>query len=182
MRGGNKEIFDEENGMGAIFAEAPIFLPNYRLEIKDITDTHMDSLADKLKVNESLTQLFDINVKNSLGEIVDFDNSDSSYDVYIRLDDEFDLTAKYVVIYVNDAGEVAERIEARIVNGNEDANYLVFTANHLSKYGIVKATESEEPTVDVENPNTSDKFSFFASALTVSSLVLAGVYLYTKRV
>ena len=72
-------------------------------------------------------------------------------------------------------------IEARIVNGNEGANYLVFTANHLSKYGIVKVTESEEPTVDVENPNTSDKFSFFASALTVSSLVLAGVYLYTKR-
>ena len=97
------------------------------------------------------------------------------------LDDEFDLTAKYVVIYVNDAGEVAERIEARIVNGNEDANYLVFTANHLSKYGIVKATESEEPAVDVENPNTSDKFSFFASVLTVSSLVLADVYLYTKR-
>ena len=55
LRGGNKEIFDEENGMGAIFAEAPIFLPNYRLEIKDVTDTHMDSLADKLKVNESLT-------------------------------------------------------------------------------------------------------------------------------
>ena len=181
LKGGNKEIFDEENGMGAIFAEAPIFLPNYRLEIKDITDTHMDSLADKLKVNESLTQLFDINVKNSLGEIVDFGNSDSSYDVYIRLDDEFDLTAKYVVIYVDDAGEVAERIEARIVNGNEGANYLVFTANHLSKYGIVKVTESEEPTVDVENPNTGDKFSFFASALTVSSLVLAGVYLYTKR-
>ena len=61
--------------MGAIFTEAPIFLPNYRLEIKDITDTHMDSLAGKLKVNESLTQLFDINVKNSLGEIVDFGNS-----------------------------------------------------------------------------------------------------------
>ena len=182
LKGGNKEIFDEENGMGAIFAESPIFLPNYRLEIKDITDTHMDSLADKLKVNESLTQLFDINVKNSLGEIVDFGNSDSSYDVYIRLDDEFDLTAKYVVIYVDDTGEVAERIEARIVNGNEGANYLVFTANHLSKYGIVKVTESEEPTVDVKNPNTSDKFSFFASALTVSSLVLAGVYLYTKRV
>ena len=85
------------------------------------------------------------------------------------------------MIYVDDAGEVTERIEARIVNGNEDANYLVFTANHLSKYGIVKVTESEEPTVDVENPNTSDRLEVFGAILPLASVILLGACICAKK-
>ena len=184
LEGGHDSIYSEGGDFAKISTTASVFLPGYELSINDITNDVEDSLTSQLKENETLERLFDINILDSLGKKVIFEQGDLTYTVRLELAQDLDANSQYKVVYVNDEGLIEEEFTASLLADN-GVNYLEFTTTHFSNYGIVKIANeeevTEEPVVNVENPSTGDRMEIFGAILPLASVILLGARIYAKK-
>ena len=184
LEGGRNFIYSEGSNFAKISTTASVFLPGHELSIKDITSDLGDNLASQLKENEALEQLFDINILDSLGKKVIFEQGDLIYTVRLELAQDLDTNSQYKVVYVNDEGRIEEEFAASLLVDN-GINYLEFTTTHFSNYGIIKIANeeeaTEEPVVNVENPSTGDRMEVFGAILPLASVILLGACIYAKK-
>ena len=155
----------------------------YKLEVDDLKE---EEIAQKVSdsIDKLLVGLYDVNVYNGK-KVVAMKNG--SYTVKIKLDDNVDEYEDYQIIYVNDDGEIAEYIDAKIDNG-----YVTFVTSHLSQYGVIaRPVVTSEPVeavsivtkrVDVGSIlKISILVSFIAIALGLIGFILFKSNLLSKR-
>ena len=155
----------------------------YKLEVDDLKE---EEIAQKVSdsIDKLLVGLYDVNVYNGK-KVVAMKNG--SYTVKIKLDDNVDEYEDYQIIYVNDDGEIAEYIDAKIDDG-----YVTFVTSHLSQYGViarpvvtpepVEAVSIETKRVDVGSIlKISILVSFIAIALGLIGFILFKSNLLSKR-
>ena len=95
---------------------------------------------------------------------------DGKYTISIPVAEDLRNFKNYKVIYVNEAGEIQETIDAKLVNGK-----VVFTTTHLSTYGVIGYNN---PTM---NPETSDNIVTYAVILCTSIFALGSAVALRKR-
>lgn len=155
----------------------------YKLEVDDLKE---EEIAQKVSdsIDKLLVGLYDVNVYNGK-KVVAMKNG--SYTVKIKLDDNVNEYEDYQIIYVNDDGEIAEYIDAKIDNG-----YVTFVTSHLSQYGVIaRPVVTPEPVeavsivtkrVDVGSIlKISILVSFIAIALGLIGFILFKSNLLSKR-
>ncbi len=111
----------------------------YKLSVDDLKE---EEIAQKVSdsIDKLLVGLYDVNVYNGK-KIVSMKNG--SYTIKIKLENDVNEYENYQIIYVNDDGEIAEYIEAKIEDG-----YIVFETSHLSQYGVIATPVEQEPVVE----------------------------------
>ena len=185
----NKHILTTSNGTytlkpnvkaetdGVKFESADAFSTEYTLvvapktekEVKDVTTKLTEAYKDNKKVaGLKLISLHEINIVDGNDEVVPMENG--KYTISIPVAKDLRNFKNYKVIYVNEAGEIQETIDAKLVDGK-----VVFTTTHLSTYGVIGYNN---PTM---NPETSDNIVTYAVILCASIFALGSAVTLRKR-
>lgn len=185
----NKHILTTSNGTytlkpnvkaetdGVKFESADAFSTEYTLvvapktekEVKDVTTKLTEAYKDNKKVaGLKLISLHEINIVDGNDEVVPMENG--KYTISIPVAKDLRNFKNYKVIYVNEAGEIQETIDAKLVDGK-----VVFTTTHLSTYGVIGYNN---PTT---NPETSDNIVTYAVILCASIFALGSAVTLRKR-
>lgn len=184
----NKHILTTSNGTytlkpnvkaetdGVKFESADAFSTEYTLvvapktekEVKDVTTKLTEAYKDNKKVaGLKLISLHEISMYLD-NEVVPMENG--KYTISIPVAKDLRNFKNYKVIYVNEAGEIQETIDAKLVDGK-----VVFTTTHLSTYGVIGYNN---PTM---NPETSDNIVTYAVILCASIFALGSAVTLRKR-
>lgn len=133
----------------------------YKLAVDDLKE---EEIAQKVSdsIDKLLVGLYDVNVYNGK-KIVSMKNG--SYTIKIKLEDNIDEYENYQIIYVDDKGEIAEYIDAKVEDG-----YIVFETSHLSQYGVI-ANPVVVSTPEIEAVDVDTKSVDVGNILKVSLLV-----------
>ena len=185
----NKHILTTSNGTytlkpnvkaetdGVKFESADAFSTEYTLvvapktekDVKDVTTKLTEAYKDNKKVaGLKLISLHEINIVDGNDEVVPMENG--KYTISIPVAKDLRNFKNYKVIYVNEAGEIQETIDAKLVDGK-----VVFTTTHLSTYGVIGYNN---PTT---NPETSDNIVTYAVILCASIFALGSAVTLRKR-
>ena len=103
---------------------------DYKLTVSDLKD--QEELTTKINdsiEDSSLIGLYDVTITNSKQQTV---MKNGAYTIKIKIENPIEDYTDYQVIYVNQEGNIEEYLNASIEN-----DYIVFTTNHLSQYGII---------------------------------------------
>lgn len=145
-----------------------VVTPKSEDETKAVTTKLTEAYKDNKKVaGLKLISLHEINIVDGNDEVVPMENG--KYTISIPVAEDLRNFKNYKVIYVTEAGEIQETIDAKLVNGK-----VVFTTTHLSTYGVVGYNN-----VATKNPATND----MNLALILASLGLAsaGAVLVSRK-
>lgn len=162
---------------GVKFESNDAFSTEYTLVVTPKTEDETKAVATKLteayKDNKKvaglkLISLHEINIVDGNDEVVPMENG--KYIISIPVAENLRNFKNYKVIYVNEAGEIEETIDAKLVNGK-----VVFTTTHLSTYGVIGYNN---PTT---NPETSDNIVTYAVILCASIFALGSAVALRKR-
>lgn len=146
-----------------------VVAPKTEKEVKDVTTKLTEAYKDNKKVaGLKLINLYEINIVDGNDEVVPMENG--KYTISIPVAEDLRNFKNYKVIYVNEAGEIQETIDAKLVNGK-----VVFTTTHLSTYGVIGYNN---PTT---NPETSDNIVTYAVILCTSIFALGSAVALRKR-
>lgn len=146
-----------------------VVAPKTEKEVKDVTTKLTEAYKDNKKVaGLKLISLHEINIVDGNDEVVPMENG--KYTISIPVAEDLRNFKNYKVIYVNEAGEIQETIDAKLVNGK-----VVFTTTHLSTYGVIGYNN---PTT---NPETSDNIVTYAVILCASIFALGSAVALRKR-
>ena len=146
-----------------------VVAPKTEKEVKDVTTKLTEAYKDNKKVaGLKLISLHEINIVDGNDEVVPMENG--KYTISIPVAEDLRNFKNYKVIYVNEAGEIQETIDAKLVNGK-----VVFTTTHLSTYGVIGYNN---PTT---NPETSDNIVTYAVILCTSIFALGSAVALRKR-
>lgn len=145
-----------------------VVAPKTEKEVKDVTTKLTEAYKDNKKVaGLKLISLHEISMYLD-NEVVPMENG--KYTISIPVAKDLRNFKNYKVIYVNEAGEIQETIDAKLVNGK-----VVFTTTHLSTYGVIGYNN---PTM---NPETSDNIVTYAVILCASIFALGSAVTLRKR-
>ena len=145
-----------------------VVTPKSEEEVKDVTTKLTEAYKNNTKVKGlKLISLHDISMYLD-NEVVPMENG--KYTISIPVAENLRNFKNYKVIYVNEAGEIQETIDAKLVNGK-----VVFTTTHLSTYGVIGYNN---PTM---NPETSDNIVTYAVILCASIFALGSAVTLRKR-
>ena len=145
-----------------------VVAPKTEKEVKDVTTKLTEAYKDNKKVaGLKLISLHEISMYLD-NEVVPMENG--KYTISIPVAENLRNFKNYKVIYVNEAGEIQETIDAKLVNGK-----VVFTTTHLSTYGVIGYNN---PTM---NPETSDNIVTYAVILCASIFALGSAVTLRKR-
>lgn len=145
-----------------------VVTPKSEEEVKDVTTKLTEAYKNNTKVKGlKLISLHDISMCLD-NEVVPMENG--KYTISIPVAENLRNFKNYKVIYVNEAGEIQETIDAKLVNGK-----VVFTTTHLSTYGVIGYNN---PTT---NPETSDNIVTYAVILCTSIFALGSAVTLRKR-
>ena len=145
-----------------------VVAPKTEKEVKDVTTKLTEAYKDNKKVTGlKLISLHEISMYLD-NEVVPMENG--KYTISIPVAKDLRNFKNYKVIYVNEAGEIQETIDAKLVNGK-----VVFTTTHLSTYGVIGYNN---PTM---NPETSDNIVTYAVILCASIFALGSAVTLRKR-
>lgn len=145
-----------------------VVTPKSEDETKAVTDKLTEAYKNNTKVKGlKLISLHDISMCLD-NEVVPMENG--KYTISIPVAENLRNFKNYKVIYVNEAGEIQETIDAKLVNGK-----VVFTTTHLSTYGVIGYNN---PTT---NPETSDNIVTYAVILCASIFALGSAVALRKR-
>lgn len=146
-----------------------VVTPKTEKEVKDVTTKLTEAYKDNKKVaGLKLISLHEINIVDGNDEVVPMENG--KYTISIPVAEDLRNFKNYKVIYVTEAGEIQETIDAKLVNGK-----VVFTTTHLSTYGVIGYNN---PTT---NPETSDNIVTYAVILCASIFALGSAVALRKR-
>lgn len=146
-----------------------VVAPKTEKEVKDVTTKLTEAYKDNKKVaGLKLISLHEINIVDGNDEVVPMENG--KYTISIPVAEDLRNFKNYKVIYVNEAGEIQETIDAKLVDGK-----VVFTTTHLSTYGVIGYNN---PTM---NPETSDNIVTYAVILCASIFALGSAVTLRKR-
>lgn len=146
-----------------------VVTPKTEKEVKDVTTKLTEAYKDNKKVaGLKLISLHEINIVDGNDEVVPMENG--KYTISIPVAENLRNFKNYKVIYVNEAGEIQETIDAKLVDGK-----VVFTTTHLSTYGVIGYNN---PTM---NPETSDNIVTYAVILCASIFALGSAVTLRKR-
>lgn len=146
-----------------------VVAPKTEKEVKDVTTKLTEAYKDNKKVaGLKLINLYEINIVDGNDEVVPMENG--KYTISIPVAENLRNFKNYKVIYVNEAGEIQETIDAKLVDGK-----VVFTTTHLSTYGVIGYNN---PTT---NPETSDNIVTYAVILCASIFALGSAVALRKR-
>ena len=146
-----------------------VVAPKTEKEVKDVTTKLTEAYKDNKKVaGLKLISLHEINIVDGNDEVVPMENG--KYTISIPVAEDLRNFKNYKVIYVTEAGEIQETIDAKLVNGK-----VVFTTTHLSTYGVIGYNN---PTT---NPETSDNIVTYAVILCASIFALGSAVALRKR-
>ena len=146
-----------------------VVAPKTEKEVKDVTTKLTEAYKDNKKVaGLKLINLYEINIVDGNDEVVPMENG--KYTISIPVAEDLRNFKNYKVIYVTEAGEIQETIDAKLVNGK-----VVFTTTHLSTYGVIGYNN---PTT---NPETSDNIVTYAVILCASIFALGSAVALRKR-
>lgn len=146
-----------------------VVTPKSEDETKAVTTKLTEAYKDNKKVaGLKLISLHEINIVDGNDEVVPMENG--KYTISIPVAEDLRNFKNYKVIYVNEAGEIQETIDAKLVNGK-----VVFTTTHLSTYGVIGYNN---PTT---NPETSDNIVTYAVILCASIFALGSAVALRKR-
>ena len=146
-----------------------VVTPKSEDETKAVTTKLTEAYKDNKKVaGLKLISLHEINIVDGNDEVVPMENG--KYTISIPVAEDLRNFKNYKVIYVNEAGEIQETIDAKLVNGK-----VVFTTTHLSTYGVIGYND---PTT---NPETSDNIVTYAVILCASIFALGSAVALRKR-
>ncbi len=170
----NKQLTTDDEKI--VFESKDALDNNYKLEVdlKDEDEVNKNSdivskfFEDNTKIkNLKLLSFFDINVVDKNNRVVSMENGD--YTISLSLSDDMLIYDNYNVLYFTDDGNIADIIDAKIVDGK-----LVFNTSHLSTYGVVGYNNVELTNIenlnDTSNPNTYDG-SMISMIITFVSLI-----------
>ncbi len=164
---GETTSYQDENETIYLVSEDNALLPMYKLVVDEITDeAQIKSVQDLLKSNETLINLYDINLLDGNNSVIKLENG--NYLIKVKLTDELKKFENLQIVYVDENGQVAERLDAKIEDG-----YVTFTTTHLSTYGIVALSE-------VENPQTYDSIIAYRIMTICAIMGIVGSALYIK--
>jgi hypothetical protein len=139
---------------------------DYKLTVSDLKDE--EELTTKINdsiEDSSLIGLYDVTVTNSKKQAV---MKKGTYTIKIKIDNPIDDYTDYQVIYVNDEGNIEEYLNAQI----ED-DYIVFSTNHLSQYGII--AKQKEIVID-QVATTKDPLLYFKIfTLVITAIIPTGI-------
>lgn len=145
-----------------------VVAPKTEKEVKDVTTKLTEAYKDNKKVTGlKLISLHEISMYLD-NEVVPMENG--KYTISIPVAKDLRNFKNYKVIYVNEAGEIQETIDAKLVDGK-----VVFTTTHLSTYGVIGYNN---PTM---NPETSDNIVTYAVILCASIFALGSAVTLRKR-
>lgn len=145
-----------------------VVAPKTEKEVKDVTTKLTEAYKDNKKVaGLKLISLHEISMYLD-NEVVSMENG--KYTISIPVAKDLRNFKNYKVIYVNEAGEIQETIDAKLVDGK-----VVFTTTHLSTYGVIGYNN---PTM---NPETSDNIVTYAVILCASIFALGSAVTLRKR-
>lgn len=161
---------------GVTFESSEAFSNNYVLLVEEASEDLIDEANEKLKEayknnkevkDVTLINLYDINMLDGQ-EIVPME--DGTFTISIEVPENMRNFKTYTIIYLDEDGNIAETIEAKLVD-----NKIVFTTTHLSVYGIVGYNDA------IKNPETSDNIMKYIalgilSIATISAVVLKKQY------
>lgn len=146
-----------------------VVTPKSEDETKAVTTKLTEAYKDNKKVaGLKLINLYEINIVDGNDVVVPME--DGKYTISIPVAEDLRNFKNYKVIYVNEAGEIQETIDAKLVNGK-----VVFTTTHLSTYGVIGYND---PTT---NPETSDNIVTYAVILCASIFALGSAVALRKR-
>lgn len=146
-----------------------VVTPKTEKEVKDVTTKLTEAYKDNKKVaGLKLINLYEINIVDGNDVVVPME--DGKYTISIPVAEDLRNFKNYKVIYVTEAGEIQETIDAKLVNGK-----VVFTTTHLSTYGVIGYNN---PTT---NPETSDNIVTYAVILCASIFALGSAVALRKR-
>lgn len=146
-----------------------VVTPKSEDETKAVTTKLTEAYKDNKKVaGLKLINLYEINIVDGNDVVVPME--DGKYTISIPVAEDLRNFKNYKVIYVNEAGEIQETIDAKLVNGK-----VVFTTTHLSTYGVIGYNN---PTT---NPETSDNIVTYAVILCASIFALGSAVTLRKR-
>ncbi len=146
-----------------------VVTPKSEDETKAVTTKLTEAYKDNKKVaGLKLISLHEINIVDGNDEVVPMENG--KYTISIPVAEDLRNFKNYKVIYVTEAGEIEETIDAKLVNGK-----VVFTTTHLSTYGVIGYNN---PTT---NPETSDNIVTYAVILCASIFALGSAVALRKR-
>ena len=146
-----------------------VVTPKSEDETKAVTTKLTEAYKDNKKVaGLKLINLYEINIVDGNDEVVPMENG--KYTISIPVAEDLRNFKNYKVIYVTEAGEIQETIDAKLVNGK-----VVFTTTHLSTYGVIGYNN---PTT---NPETSDNIVTYAVILCASIFALGSAVALRKR-
>lgn len=146
-----------------------VVTPKTEEEVKDVTTKLTEAYKDNKKVaGLKLINLYEINIVDGNDVVVPME--DGKYTISIPVAKDLRNFKNYKVIYVNEAGEIQETIDAKLVDGK-----VVFTTTHLSTYGVIGYNN---PTM---NPETSDNIVTYAVILCASIFALGSAVTLRKR-
>lgn len=146
-----------------------VVAPKTEDETKAVTTKLTEAYKDNKKVaGLKLISLHEINIVDGNDEVVPMENG--KYTISIPVAEDLRNFKNYKVIYVTEAGEIEETIDAKLVNGK-----VVFTTTHLSTYGVIGYNN---PTT---NPETSDNIVTYAVILCASIFALGSAVALRKR-
>lgn len=146
-----------------------VVTPKSEDETKAVTTKLTEAYKDNKKVaGLKLISLHEINIVDGNDEVVPMENG--KYTISIPVAEDLRNFKNYKVIYVTEAGEIQETIDAKLVNGK-----VVFTTTHLSTYGVIGYNN---PTT---NPETSDNIVTYAVILCTSIFALGSAVALRKR-
>lgn len=145
-----------------------VVAPKTEKEVKDVTTKLTEAYKDNKKVaGLKLISLHEISMYLD-NEVVPMENG--KYTISIPVAKDLRNFKNYKVIYVNEAGEIQETIDAKLVDGK-----VVFITTHLSTYGVIGYNN---PTM---NPETSDNIVTYAVILCASIFALGSAVTLRKR-
>ena len=145
-----------------------VVAPKTEKEVKDVATKLTEAYKDNKKVaGLKLISLHEISMYLD-NEVVPMENG--KYTISIPVAKDLRNFKNYKVIYVNEAGEIQETIDAKLVDGK-----VVFTTTHLSTYGVIGYNN---PTM---NPETSDNIVTYAVILCASIFALGSAVTLRKR-
>lgn len=146
-----------------------VVTPKSEDETKAVTTKLTEAYKDNKKVSGlKLINLYEINIVDGNDVVVPME--DGKYTISIPVAEDLRNFKNYKVIYVTEAGEIQETIDAKLVNGK-----VVFTTTHLSTYGVIGYNN---PTT---NPETSDNIVTYAVILCASIFALGSAVALRKR-
>lgn len=164
---GETTSYQDESETIYLVSEDDAMLPMYKLVVNEITDeAQIKSVQDSLKSNETLINLYDINLLDGNNSVIKLENG--NYLIKVKLTDELKKFENLQIVYVDENGQVAERLDAKIEDG-----YVTFTTTHLSTYGIVALSE-------VKNPQTYDSIIAYRIMAICAIMGIVGSALYIK--